>query len=381
MKDIFTESVNRYNGLDDTRKEAIISLYHTLFEADEAKEKKEEQKTEKKEEPKAEKKEEKKEDAKEADGDAAEEMPFKVIRNRTPSQYMGTRKKLGDVQYIALHYTAGSSSAKGQATRTKFRPNTSADFIVDDGEIYQFNPDLDRYYSFAVGAEKPKYQKYVAEAEKRGTHGAGALYNSANNRNTISIEMCSNYKGKMPEDVKPYDTNYYLTEATLANTAKVVAYLHKKYPNAQIVRHFDISGKPCPGPWCRDDKGTATFKAFVSRCLGTPVPDEPEYDNVDDTMMPKDKEPPWPDFGRFFDPDNTSTTTPTEEDVLDISNGDVVNTIKKAVGNSIGKTLIDVITKNSGKVSPYVVKDFVTMITQPKNKEMLKNVLKLASNQ
>ena len=41
MKDIFTESVNRYNGLDDTRKEAIISLYHTLFEADEAKEKKE----------------------------------------------------------------------------------------------------------------------------------------------------------------------------------------------------------------------------------------------------------------------------------------------------------------------------------------------------
>ena len=84
MKDIFTESVNRYNGLDDTRKEAIISLYHTLFEADEAKEKKEEPKTEKKEEPKAEKKEEKKEDAKEADGDAAEEMPFKVIRNRTP---------------------------------------------------------------------------------------------------------------------------------------------------------------------------------------------------------------------------------------------------------------------------------------------------------
>jgi hypothetical protein len=66
---------------------------------------------------------------------------------------------------------------------------------------------------------------------------------------------------------------------------------------------------------------------------------------------------------------------------LDISNGDVVNTIKKAVGNPIGNTLIDIITKNSGKVSPYVVKDFVTMITQPKNKEMLKNVLKLVSNQ
>ena len=371
MKDIFTESVNSYNGLDDTRKEAIISLYRTLFEADEAKEKKEE--------PKAEKKEEKKEDAKEADGDAAEKMPFNVIRNRTPSQYMGTRPKRGNVQYIALHYTAGASSAKGQATRTKFRPNTSADFIVDDGEIYQFNPDLDRYYSFAVGAEKPKYQKYVEEAEKRGTHGAGALYNSATNKNTISIEMCSNYKGKMPADVKPYDTNYFLTEATLANTAKVVAYLHKKYPNAQIVRHFDITGKPCPGPWTRDDKGTATFKAFVSRCLGTPVPDEPEYDDVEDTMMPKDKEPPWPDFGRFFAPDKTKTEQP-DGDSADESDG-IVDGITKAVGTPIGKMLFNVITKNSGKVQPKVVQEFVTMITNPKNKEILKNVLKLVPNQ
>ena len=44
MKDIFIESVNRYNGLDDTRKDAIVSLYRTLFEADESKEKKEEPK-------------------------------------------------------------------------------------------------------------------------------------------------------------------------------------------------------------------------------------------------------------------------------------------------------------------------------------------------
>ena len=58
MKDIFIESVNRYSGLDDTRKEAIISLYSTLFEADETKDKKEEPKEENKEDNKEEKKEE-----------------------------------------------------------------------------------------------------------------------------------------------------------------------------------------------------------------------------------------------------------------------------------------------------------------------------------
>lgn len=376
MKDIFTESVNRYNGLDDTRKEAIISLYHTLFEADEAKpeEKKEEPKTEKKEEKKEEKKDDKKADiAESSDGD------FRIKKNRTPLNV--TQAPNRQIKYIALHYTAGASSKPGSATRTVFPGECSADFIVDDGEIYQFSPDLDNYYCHAVGVKKKDYEAYLKAAQERGTHGAGALIKSANNKNTISIEMCSNFDGTVTKKTEPYDERFTLSEATLANTAKLVAYLLQKYPDVQIVRHFDITGKPCPGPWTRDDNGTATFQAFVNRCKGTPAPGEPEVETVEDALMPKDERPPWPDFGRFFDPDNTSTTKPTEEDALDISNGDVVNTIKKAVGNPIGNTLIDIITKNSGKVSPYVVKDFVTMITQPKNKEMLKNVLKLVSNQ
>ena len=78
---------------------------------------------------------------------------------------------------------------------------------------------------------------------------------------------------------------------------------------------------------------------------------------------------------------NKTATTKPDEDTSAVFDGDVVSAIKKAVGNPIANTLIDVITKNSGKVSPYAVKDFVAMITQPKNKEMLKNVLKLVPNQ
>ena len=223
---------------------------------------------------------------------------------------------------------------------------------------------------------------YMKDAKKRGTDvdGAGSLIKSANNKNTISIEMCSNFNGTITDDTSPFDERFTLSEATLANTAKLVSYLLQKYPDAQIVRHFDITGKPCPGPWTRDHEGTAVFHAFVERCKSTPPPDDIQFDDVEDSLIPKDEKPPWPDFGRFFAADKTATTKP-DEDASAVSDGDVVSAIKKAVGNPIANTLIDVITKNSGKVSPYAVKDFVTMITQPKNKEMLKNVLKLVPNQ
>lgn len=377
MKDIFIESVNRYSGLDDTRKEAIISLYSTLFEAEETKDKKEEPKEENKEEKKEEKKEDKKDDKK-ADVVESADGDFRIKRNLTPINVIPCRNRT--IKYIALHYTAGPSSKPGSASRTVFPNKCSAEFIVDDGEIYQFSPDLDNYYCQAVGVTKDEYDGYMKAAETRGTHGAGALIKSASNKNTISIEMCSNFNGTITKKTEPYDEGFTLSEATLANTAKLVSYLLQKYPDAQIVRHFDITGKPCPGPWTRDDKGTAIFNAFVERCKSTPPPGEVQFDDVEDSLIPKDEKPPWPDFGRFFATDKTATTKP-DEDASAVSDGDVVSAIKKAVGNPIANTLIDVITKNSGKVSPYAVKDFVAMITQPKNKEMLKNVLKLVPNQ
>ena len=380
MKDIFIESVNSYNGLDDTRKDAIISLYRTLFEADEAKP--EAKPEEKKEDKKEENKEEKKDDAATANGNTEDPNPLNIIRNRTPNN-VRKRPTKGDVKFIALHYTAGGSSTKGHATRTTFRPKTSADFIVDDGEIYQYNPDLDIYYTWAVGVEPEQFQKNLDAAKKRGTHGAGEYHNKAYNQNTISIEMCSNYKGgSVPEDASPYSENYYLTEATLANTAKLVAYLHKKYPQAQIVRHFDITGKPCPGPWCRDDNGTATFKAFVSRCLSTPVPGDPEYDNVEDMMLEKDDQPPWPDFGRQFAPDKTATTSAVEDIATGLGGAEELgNMAVQAMGLPIADALKNILKKTNSKIPQDVIDGFVDMLLKPKNREMLKNVLKLVPKQ
>lgn len=144
-----------------------------------------------------------------------------------------------DIKYIAIHYTAGSSSIKGVARSVKRVFETgraSADFAVDDVESVQFNPDLKNYYCWAVGDPKNKY-----------TSG-GSLYNIATNRNTISIEMCSTLKSGTNKNVANHQ-GWSLSEEVLKRAAKLTKELMQKYniPIERVVRHYDISGKVCPG--------------------------------------------------------------------------------------------------------------------------------------
>lgn len=381
MKNIFIESVNGYDGLDDAQKGAIVSLYRTLFEDGAGHKPATKEKTDdKKEEKKEEKKEDKKDEPQGNDKDSgkSEGEPLNMSRNRTPINVQRTDKR--EVEYIALHYTAGGSSKPGQAKRTQFPKDkkASADFIVDDAEIYQYNPDLDHYYTFAVGAPggKKEVEKYKAEAQSRGMNDAAQLYGSANYKNTLSIEMCSNYKGGI-KDIKTtsaIDPNYYLTEATLANTAKLVAWLLTKYPGARIIRHYDITGKPCPGPWCRDNAATQQFLAFVQRCNSTPAPSvEPQYEDVEDMLLEKDDLPPWPDFARQFAPDKTATAIGDE--AASATEIGTLDGLVKSIDNPVVKVLAGVIKKNNGKVPNAVIKEFVQEFV--KNPGMLKNVLKI----
>lgn len=356
MKNIFIESVNGYMGLDDVMKNAVISLYRTLFEAEEEKEKNDDKKSD-----------DKKGSADSGTNDE-ENNELNIILNQRPINI--TPLKDRKIEYIALHYTAGNSSAQGQATKTVFPGNASADFIVDDAEIYQFNPDLDNYYSHAVGVNKPTLENHKQTAK---IPGAASLYNQANNRNTISIEMCSNFNGKRPEDASPYDRRFSLSEATLANTAKLVAYLLDKYPNTKVVRHFDITGKPCPAPWCWDEESNQQYYDFVQRCNATPVPKTTNFENVDDALMEKDPMAGWPDFGRAFAPDKTATTSANINS--DVTAGSFLNGFIQNMSTPAGKAIANIITKNIGNVNPSVVKEFATMMVN--NPEILKNVLKI----
>lgn len=145
-----------------------------------------------------------------------------------------------NIKFLAIHYTAGASSAPGKAKSMKsgweLERRASADFGVDDANMFQFNPDLKNYHCWSVGdAKKP-------------AGGGAQLFGKAINRNTISIEMCSNLTQGYNHKAVNHE-GWYFTEATLDNAVKLTKILMRKFniPIERVVRHYDISGKICPG--------------------------------------------------------------------------------------------------------------------------------------
>ena len=143
------------------------------------------------------------------------------------------------IKYLAIHYTAGSSSAAGKARLLKSvweaTKRASADFGVDDRDMVQFNPDPKNYKCWSVGDKKS------------AAGGGGQLYGVATNANTISIEICSTLtKGLFSV---PNHEGWCFTEAALNNAAKLAKILMAKFniPLERVVRHYDVSGKLCPG--------------------------------------------------------------------------------------------------------------------------------------
>ena len=150
-----------------------------------------------------------------------------------------TRLAGRSVRYIAVHYTAGSSSRAGSAMAVRkvfMSRSASADFVVDDEQIVQINPDLSGYYCWAVGDKK------------NISSGGGQLYGQATNRNTVSIEVCSNL-AKQTSASMPNHSGWSFSDAALSHAVRLVRYLMVMYgiPKERVVRHYDISGKLCPG--------------------------------------------------------------------------------------------------------------------------------------
>lgn len=159
------------------------------------------------------------------------------------------------INKIVLHYTAGTSSeAKDSVDNSNAfimatwwnkkwnekGKEISADFGVDDKYIVQFNPDIDRYSTFAFGGHADK----------------------------ISIEMCSTFD----QSIHPFNgekgpnmPQWKFTDKVLENTKQLVLSLYKKY-NREIPlsTHYLEKGKSCPGikGWngnkLRDEKGNKT---------------------------------------------------------------------------------------------------------------------------
>lgn len=172
----------------------------------------------------------------------------------------GAKRDVKSIKYLVFHFTANKTDT-AKANATYFKNNVvkaSAHYFVDEKEIYQSVPD--DITAWSVGGSK---WNDVA------TTGGGTLYDIAKNANTINVEMCS--------------TNSDISEATQALAAELGKELIKKYniPMNNVIRHFDVTGKHCPGwpGWYgKDDSKWNSFKARLAKTdIPAPVPTpEPE---------------------------------------------------------------------------------------------------------
>lgn len=168
------------------------------------------------------------------------------------------------IEYLVIHYTAGTSSKKGSAVNCAkfFAQNEgpgSADFIVDDETMVQYNPDPEKLFCNAVGGKPYK------------TKGGATMKGKIKNRNSISIEICSASKDKKMH--QPNDEKYYFTDKVVAVAAKLSKMLMEKYKIDidHVYRHYDVNGKPCPGikgwniePGSPNDNSWKQFKKLIS---------------------------------------------------------------------------------------------------------------------
>ena len=185
-------------------------------------------------------------------------LNIKACYSKTSLTYSPNRV----IKYIALHYTAGTTSKAGTAMSTaKWFANganpknpASSDFIVDDSDVIQYNKDIENYYSWCVGGTK-----YTNPTTSLGA----SLYGIATNKNTISIEICSNKRN--PKSLDANDKDWYFTDAELDNTRELVKYLMKKYniPIERVIMHHTVTGKLCPAMWTHNETELKGYYDFL----------------------------------------------------------------------------------------------------------------------
>lgn len=160
--------------------------------------------------------------------------------------YSGQRS-YSNVKYIIIHYTGinndtAMNNAKYFASGNQ--KSAGAHFFVDQkGNIVQ--------------SVKMSYTANSVPRKRQAYKGGGTLVGICTSANSVSIEMCDNLSR---------DPSAAQTEAV----RQLIAYIQSVCPNAKtIVRHYDVTGKLCPGRmtdvYAADAKKWLAFRAAITK--------------------------------------------------------------------------------------------------------------------
>lgn len=180
------------------------------------------------------------------------------------------------IDYIVIHYTAGSTSRAGTAKNNAVMFSdpvhyASADFIVDNETIVQYNPDIKNRFCWHCGDNKNPYSM------------GGKFYGKCTNANSIGIEICSTNPNWTASD-QANSKKWSFTEKAVAKAAELTKYLMQTYniPADRVIRHYDVSGKLCPGiiGWNEDSKDVSQWKEFKTKLTNTANTTNAKTDDV-----------------------------------------------------------------------------------------------------
>lgn len=148
---------------------------------------------------------------------------FKPISNQ---RQIGKRRQLSDIKYLVIHDTGNTSPGADAMAHYKYLQTAtrygSAHYYLDDKGIIQVIGDS--LVAWSIG-------------DTWGYKNNPNRVKGAFNHNSISIELCIN------SDIDKAKAYKNLVELTKNLMAKF------NIPHDRVIRHFDATGKNCPGSW------------------------------------------------------------------------------------------------------------------------------------
>lgn len=156
---------------------------------------------------------------------------MEIKRNITTQNF--NNSSISRIKYIVVHYTGNNGdTAYGNTKYSKEYRGASAHYFVDENSIYQSVEDKNVAWHCGANSYKHPYCR---------------------NSNSLGVELCSRKDSK---------GNYYFNDKTVDNAVELVKMLMTKYnvPIANVIRHYDVTGKNCPAPFVRDNKAWQDFK-------------------------------------------------------------------------------------------------------------------------
>lgn len=162
----------------------------------------------------------------------------------------------GPVEYIVIHYTSNQGdTAKNNADYfAREKVGASAHYFCDENEIWQSVKDMDT--AWHCGAKTYRHP-------------------DCRNANSIGVEICMN------------DKKGNVRQGSIATAAELVRYLMQRYgvPVDCVIRHYDVTGKYCPGPMVDDPALWAAFKQSLTQTEDDSVRYK-YYDDMPDWAKP-----------------------------------------------------------------------------------------------